>query len=223
MGSINTTRTNFDWIAPVYDALAFLVFGRALQKAQLSLLSQPLAGSDPVFRTGASVLMVGGGTGWLLEQLLRQYQPARVLYLEQSARMSALASRRLLKSGVVGVVEFRVGDETALAPNEHFDVIITPFVLDLFTEQALTTHLIPKLLGTLNQHGSWLITDFVRTNRWWQQALLWSMIRFFRLTAGISTTALADWQACLLNTGLRRRQQQRWVSGMVASEIWERP
>lgn len=207
--------TSFDWIAPVYDALARLVFGRRLQQAQRWLLDR--------IPPEASVLVVGGGTGWLLEPLLRQCRPARVLYLEPSARMLARASERMLRQALTGTVTFQLGDERDLPPQPAFDVVLTPFVLDLFTEQTLRQRVIPALRSQLRPGGQWLIADFVPTHVGWQRALLWLMIRFFRLTAGIEARQLANWSACLAEAGLLRHDRKPFVGGMVSAEGWEWP
>ncbi len=209
---INTGNGNFDWIAPVYDLLAFAVFGRRLQQAQVVFLNQ-----IPV---GATILLIGGGTGWLLEQVLIYRQPRRVVYLEASAQMVARASRRIVRRATLGTVDFRVGDEKNLAADERFDVIITPFVFDLFTRQTLQNHFIPPLRNALKPGGLCLVTDFIKTLVWWQKALLWSMIRFFRLTANIEVRQLTDWQHQLREAGLVRQNHQLQVGGMVASEVW---
>lgn len=203
---------NFNWIAPVYDPLAFLVFGRQLDRAQTTFLPQILPDS--------SVLVVGGGTGRLLEQVLTTCQPKQVLYLEASAQMVALSSQRIIRHAVVGSVEFRVGDETLLKPDEHFDVIVTPFVLDLYTAKTLQTSFIPALRSRLKHGGLWLVTDFIQPQIGWQKALLWTMIRFFRLTAGIEIHQLPDWQWCLREAGLTLQEGERRVGGMVATEVW---
>lgn len=210
----NTNGGNFNWVAPVYDTLAFLVFGHKLQRAQVIFLDQ--------IPTGASVLLVGGGTGWLLEQILKHDHAKRIVYLEPSRKMVALASRRMIQNALPGSVDFRVGDETALLPDESFDVIITPFVLDLFTETTLKTRFIPILLNALRPNGVWLVTDFIQPPAWWQKALLWTMIRFFRLTAGIETNTLANWQQCLLDANLVCQDRNRQVGGMVSAEVWAR-
>jgi ubiquinone/menaquinone biosynthesis C-methylase UbiE len=205
---------NFDWVAPVYDAMAFVVFGRKLQRAQTVYLN--------LIPEGASVLIVGGGTGWLLEQLLKHYEPGHILYLESSGQMVAQASRRMVRKAVLGSVEFRVGDETSLRPDEKFDVVITPFLLDLFSESTLQTQLIPQLLHALAPNGHWLVTDFVPPAVWWQKALLWTMIRFFRLTAGIETRQLANWQKLLQAAGLVNIARKPQVGGMVSAQLWKR-
>ncbi|MBD2754332.1 class I SAM-dependent methyltransferase [Spirosoma validum] len=204
---------NFNGIAPLYDTLAFVVFGRRLQQAQVVWLNQIPA--------NAVVLIVGGGTGWLLEQVLERRKPKRVVYLEASAKMVARASRRMIRRAVLGSVDFRVGDETDLKPEEHFDAILTPFVLDLFTEQTLRSHFIPQLHNALKPNGLWLVTDFVQPHIWWQKALLWTMIRFFGITAGIEAQQLANWQQSLAEAGLVRQKQQQQVGGMVSTEVWE--
>lgn len=214
MATNPTNGGNFNWVAPVYDTLAFLVFGHKLQRAQVVFLDQIPA--------GASVLLVGGGTGWLLEQLLKRGSIRRIVYLETSRKMVARASRRMIRKSLLGSVDFRVGDETALLPNESFDVIMTPFVLDLFTETTLKTRFIPPLLNAFKPTGLWLVTDFVQPPAKWQRALLWIMIRFFRLTAGIEANRLADWQQCLLDANLVLHERRRQVGGMVSAEVWAR-
>lgn len=204
--------SGFNWVTPVYDWLAGLVFGQRLQQAQVTHLDK-----IPV---GASVLIVGGGTGWLLEQVLTRCRPARVVYLDTSNRMLARASRRVLNLPGAAPVAFQVGDESTLPPDQPFDVVITPFVLDLYTEPTLANQMIPRLRRTLKPGGLWLITDFVSTNVGWQKVLVWSMIRFFRLTAGIETKQLADWQKLLCEAGLLRLVWQPAVSGMVSAEVY---
>ncbi len=203
---------NFNWIAPAYDLLTRAVFGRSLERAQAVFLDRIPA--------GASVLIVGGGTGRLLEPLLTGNPSARITYLEASARMLALTSRRMLRRQLLGTVVFRLGDETMLRSDEQFDVIITPFVLDLFTAQTLRTRLLPRLRIVLKPGGQWLITDFVRTDLWWQRALLWSMIWFFRLTARVEARQLADWQALMDETDLTLWDRHPQLSGLVSAEVW---
>ncbi|WP_338868669.1 class I SAM-dependent methyltransferase [Spirosoma sp. SC4-14] len=215
MPAERNTINQFDRVAPLYDFLASLVFGRSLQQAQLIFLS-----SIP---KGASVLLAGGGTGALLEQLIRTCEPQRVLYLDLSAKMVDKASQRMIRNGLLGTVEFRVGNILELQAAEPFDVIMTPFLLDLFTPTTLQKQLIPSLINNLKTNGLWLITDFIRPNVWWQKALLEIMIRFFRITANIETHQLADWQLLLAETQLIRTRQARAVKGMVSAEVWTYP
>ncbi|QIP14009.1 class I SAM-dependent methyltransferase [Spirosoma aureum] len=212
MGKTTRFISTFDWIAPVYDLLASVVFGRKLQQAQVVFLTD--------IPPKASVLLAGGGTGWLLEQLLMKRNPKRVLYLEASVRMVALASQRIIQKAVLGTVEYRVDTIMHLPNGDQFDIVITPFLLDLFPEETLQSSLIPQLRNSLKPNGIWLVADFIGTDVWWQKTLLWAMIRFFRLTAGIETTQLADWQRLLAEAGLSLQKRQPCVGGMVSTEVW---
>lgn len=196
----------------MYDLLARAVFGRSLERAQTVFLDR-----IPV---GASVLIVGGGTGRLLEPLLTGNSFARIVYLEASARMLARATRRVLNRHVPGTVVFRLGDESALPADERFDVIITPFVLDLFTANTLRIQLLPRLRNALKPGGQWLVTDFVPAVHWKQKTLIQAMIWFFRLTANIEARQLADWQSLLAETNLTLQKRQSQVGGLVSAEVW---
>lgn len=203
---------NFDPIAPYYDWLASAVFGQSLKQAQSQFLNRIPA--------GASILIVGGGTGWLLEPLLTGNRPGRVVYLERSARMLARASGRMLSRSLPGTVTFRLGTETALLPTDRFDVIITPFVLDVNSALILKTALLPRLRLALKPGGQWFVTDFVPGGNWGKRGLIGAMIWFFRLTARIEIRRLANWQPLMAETGLRLRARQAHLRGLVSTEVW---
>jgi ubiquinone/menaquinone biosynthesis C-methylase UbiE len=202
---------HFDAVTPVYDALSRLVFGRRLEQAQTVWLSQ--------IQAGASVLVLGGGTGALLGPLLAR-QPGRLLFLEASRQMLARASQRMIREQLTGQVTFQHGTEQDLTATDSFDVIILPFVLDVFTESTVRERMLPMLLNALRPGGSLLLTDFVRTDRRWQRALIQVMIWFFRLTANLETRQLLDWQSIVAETRLSRAGQRPQVWGMVSAEWW---
>jgi ubiquinone/menaquinone biosynthesis C-methylase UbiE len=58
---------NYDRIARIYDKLSRMVFGKSIVRAQQSIL--------PFITTPARMLIVGGGTGWILEEIARFTQP----------------------------------------------------------------------------------------------------------------------------------------------------
>jgi hypothetical protein len=126
----------------------------------------------------------------------------------------------MLNRQLMGTVEFRLGDEQSIRPDERFDVLMTPFVLDLFTTETLQTRLFPRLRSALTENGLWFVTDFVSTPVWWQRALIWTMIRFFILTARIEARRLADWQRLLSEAGLSLHERSPQVNGLVSTEVW---
>ena len=75
----------FNRIAFLYDFLVQLVFGNCVRRAQLEFL-----GSLP----GGTILIIGGGTGWIAEPLLRR-PGITIHYLEASDKMLERSRRRL--------------------------------------------------------------------------------------------------------------------------------
>lgn len=206
---------SFNFIAPFYDRLAALVFGQTLKKAQIALLS--------TLPQNASVLIVGGGTGWIVEEVLHQCNPRWIVYLEASEQMLRLTKQRLQQHPQGALVSLRHGTETALVPNEQFDVILTPFVLDLFPPQRLRGQFIPSVFNVLANGGYWLITDFVSTPVWWHRGLAWAMYAFFGTIAGVRAHKLPDWPALMTQyPTLTCRRSQTWWRGFITSHLYQR-
>ncbi|RZK51349.1 MAG: class I SAM-dependent methyltransferase, partial [Hymenobacter sp.] len=208
---------DFGRVARVYDQLAGLVFGRAQRRAQQAALRAglPLAGAAP------RVLVLGGGPGWVLTELLRQCPAARVLYLETSAAMLGQARARLLRHApqAAAQVEFRQGSERDLRPAEQFEALLTFFVLDCF-ELAYFPEAMARLQAARRPGAPWLVADFRPPRRWWQGALLRTMYLFFNLTVGLRARQLPPWPAALAQTGAAIIYESSYYFGFIASQVW---
>lgn len=208
---------NFDSIAPFYDSLSRLVFGDALRRAQVEHL-----GAIP---EQAHVLLIGGGSGWLLEQLLLQKPQANVTYLESSAKMLELAQKRCKQFAIpTATVSFRLGDEHSLQPDESFDVIITPFLLDLFPDDRLQ-HLMSRLYTTLRPGGCWLFSDFWSVHDpapFWQRLLLRSMYTFFGLVSGVKATQLPDFGLHFQRLRLQEQAGAHFYGGLIQAKAYRK-
>ncbi|MBC6988473.1 class I SAM-dependent methyltransferase [Hymenobacter sp. BT491] len=203
----------FDRVATFYDPLARLVFGRALQQAQRAALAGLPPGSP-------NVLIIGGGSGWVLTEVLRRRPTARVVYLEAAPAMLD-KSRRLMQQtlpGLLGQVKFRLGTENALLPTEQFDALITFFLLDLF-EPIRTRSLVHRLYEARNPSAPWLLADFYPPRWWWQRLLLSTMYQFFRLTTGISGRQLPPFREEMARLGLHIQKQQFFYGGLVEAAV----
>ncbi|MBF9140690.1 class I SAM-dependent methyltransferase [Hymenobacter properus] len=209
--------TGFDRVAWCYDVLASLVFGPAQRRAQLAALAGLPDGAAP------HVLILGGGTGWVLLEVLRRRPHATVLYLEASPKMLARARARLAREcpQAAGQVEFRHGTEAALRPQEQFDAIVTFFVLDCIASPELPGAL-DALRRAQRSGAPWLVADFRPARRGWRRWLLAAMYWFFRLTTGLRANSLPDLQAELGRLGLRPQLSAtffaRAMEGVVFSE-----
>lgn len=205
------TLTGFDRVAWCYDALAGLVFGSALRNTQRAALAGLPAGSP-------HLLILGGGTGWVLAEVLRRRPAATVLYLEASPRMLARARARLAPAQL-GQVAFRHGTQAALQPGESFDGIITFFVLDCVEMAELPMAL--DVLNAARRPGApWLLADFRPARRGWRRLLLAAMYWFFRLTTGLRANHLPDLVAALRARGLQPGLQQSFFAGAAEATVF---
>lgn len=215
----HSPEADFGPVARVYDALAGLAFGGALRRAQRATLA---AGLPP----GAAprVLVLGGGAGWVLGEIWRQRPQAQVLYLEVSAGMLARTRARLRQHPppAGAALELRQGTEAALRPGEQFNVVVTFFVLDCFTEAALPGAL-ARLHAAHAPGAPWLVTDFRPAQRGWRRWLLWAMYRFFGLTVGLRAQQLPPWPQELAALGWQPSQKMYFFGGAVVGLILQNP
>ena len=207
--------SGFDRVAWCYDALAGLAFGPALKRAQRAAL----AGLPP----GAPhVLILGGGTGWVLLEVLRRRPAATVLYLEASPRMLARAQSRLARHRPAAVpqVGFRHGTQAALAPGDRFDAVITFFVLDCLAAAEVSPAL-AQLNAARKPAAPWLLADFRPARRRWRRALLALMYAFFRLSTGLRARELPPLRRELARLGLRRTRREVFFGGAVEGAVFQ--
>ncbi|MBL7848854.1 MAG: class I SAM-dependent methyltransferase [Cyclobacteriaceae bacterium] len=198
----------FDRIAAVYDGLARLVFGQRLTRAQEIYLSQILPRSR--------VLILGGGTGKIIGALKRVQPDCRVIFIEASQAMLQRAKDR---NKALAGIEFIHGTEQSIPPGALYDVVITPFYLDMFPEDQLRE--VIKHVGlTLDIHGKWLVTDFYSPTTIGQRWLERIMYLFFRVTTGISAKSLPDWKASLRDNGWIEKNHAR--DGFIESAVFVR-
>lgn len=204
----------FDRVAWFYDALAALVFGSALRAAQRAALQGLPAGAP-------HVLILGGGTGWVLSEVLRRVPAATVLYLEASPRMLARARARLARElpQTISQVEFRHGTQAALQPGEQFGALITFFVLDCIPLADLGAAL-AQLRATQSSGAPWLVADFRPARRGWRHWLLRSMYTFFRLTTGLRAQEMPDLRTHLGQAGLTTSAPQLFFGGAIEAMIF---
>jgi SAM-dependent methyltransferase len=212
---------NFDNIAFVYDTLASWVFGQSIKQAQINSIS--------FIPDGATVLVIGGGSGWYLREVLIKKKPKRVLYLEASQKMLALTKKTIgsIPPSNSAVVELCLGTEESLDPGEKFDVVITHFFLDMYAPAPLEK-VANKLYHSLNPQGLWLIADFrllPQQTRWvklWQRLLVKSMYLFFRRLCKISASSLPDFVRLFTALGMLPVYESSFYKGLIFSAAYAR-
>lgn len=179
---LTVMKGNYDTIAPFYDWLSRFVFRDAILQAHSFLVDAIPAGS--------SVLIAGGGTGFILEEILRKHAIGlEITYVDISEKMIALSEKRNIGGNEVSFINQSILDT---AFHQQFDVAITPFFLDNFSNSAAKL-VFNKINAALSSGGLWLFADFQsKKNSLWQKLLLKSMYLFFRIFCNIEASRLPD-------------------------------
>lgn len=152
--------------------------------AQVELLGYVAAGSR--------MLIVGGGTGWILEEIAERFPGGlHITYVESSGAMMRLARRRHVGASVVSFVELPIEE---FETEERYDCILTGFLFDNFSP-GLAERVIGWLCPMLEADGCWLFADFYyrrRESRFWQGLMLRVMYFSARLICKVDARELPD-------------------------------
>jgi len=213
------TARGFDRLAGVYDGLVRLVYGRSLRRAQFHWLDE-LESAD-------SILILGGGTGWLLEEVLRRHERAQVIYVELSPAMIARSQARIQAHlpDALDRIQWTEGTIRDVPEDIRCDAVCTMFFLDLFEGEHLTAEL-AVIDRHLHPEAAWLLTDFTPTERGamrvFSRLLIWTMYRFFRWICRIPAGRLGDFVPALQQLNFSVTHSQRFHRGMIISHLLRR-
>ncbi|WP_372897712.1 class I SAM-dependent methyltransferase [Stieleria sp.] len=188
----------YDRLAKVYRGLEICLFGNALHRARLALLDQ----LPRVHRA----LVLGDGTGRLLEQLCITQPDCRITSVDQSRQMLNQQRRRVERIGAIDRVDLIQADARSYdVPKNHFDLVVAAFFLDCFSEDELAEN-VPRFLAGLRDDGTFYFVDFVWPSSTWRRrqatAYQWLMHRFFRWQTGLPNRRLVDLDSVLATQNL---------------------
>ena len=206
-------KNNYDSIAENYDWLSKIVFGQSLVVAQTCLLTHIAAGSN--------VLIVGGGTGWILSEISKIHASGlTITYVEISHKMIVLAKKYDVKNNKVFFENKAVEDFTS---DEKYDVIFTAFLFDNFRSEKITT-VFHQLNHVLKSNGKWLFADFHmdENSRYWQKLLLKFMLFFFRVVCNIEARNLVAVDPFFLRNGFKKLVTFSQYRGFIESSVYQK-
>ena len=200
---------NYNNSAWFYDRLSRLVYGRALIKAQVYLLQFLPARSN--------ILIVGGGTGWILEEIARIHPSGlQITYVEVAAGMMARSKKRNIGGNKI----IFITDAIENVSIEDFDVVLTPFLFDNLKEETLQK-VFGHIHAMLKRDGIWLNADFQLTGKWWQKVLLKSMFLFFRLICNIEASKLPCIQKEFDSHRYKAIDQKAFFGDFIISQVFK--
>ncbi len=206
------SRVNYNYIAPFYDRLCQMVFGQRVKNAQIESLEFIPHDSD--------VLIVGGGTGWILEEICKIHQNGlSITYIDISSKMIKLSKNRGSSCNKVSFINASI--ENADLQNKKYDVVITPFLFDGFQQDTLQS-IFNKLDKSLISKGLWLYTDFYLTqkSKWWQISLLKIMYFAFRMVCRIEASRLPDVATCF--SSYDKIKENNFCSNFISMQVLQK-
>lgn len=217
-----TKYPNFDGIVFCYDFLKQVVFGNCVDKAQVEFLSY--------IPKNASVLIIGGGTGEILVEILKYTRAKEITYLEYSGKMIAAAKKRIKPFQDASKTSFEItfiqGSVEMLNSATKFDVVCTPFVLDVVKPEALGAFIwaIEKRLSPI---AYWLFSDFCKPSSYtlvsyYHRFLIKAMFLFFNITTGLKGENLPDFDSYFKKHGYTLLASKNYYAGLIQSKAWQR-
>jgi ubiquinone/menaquinone biosynthesis C-methylase UbiE len=193
-------------------------FGKELERRRLQFLGQV---SD-----ARSILMLGDGDGRFLRAFVERNPNAYVDFVDVSARMLAIAEKRLHANPQVdgSRVRFWCADAcTHPVATRKYDLIVSHFFLDCFDTEEVEL-LVSRVALAAAPGTRWLISEFRQPHSgiaaWGGRLLLAALYGFFKITTGLKTGRLPDYQRVLRGQGFSLARAKVTWAGLLTSEIW---
>ncbi|MCX2451615.1 class I SAM-dependent methyltransferase [Pedobacter sp. PLR] len=228
---------NYDKIARYYDRLSRLIFFKSQVNAQIHQLRYlPEKGR---------VLIVGGGTGWILEEIDKvRPEGLHLVYVEISAKMMELSKQKMAdlkkqKTSANTIDFLNIGIEEFSA-DVTFDVICTPFLFDNFAEERVVM-VFHHLDAMLRDGGLWFHTDFNLTGTktetaggdpdgksvggnggWWKPVFLTLMYRFFKLAGNVEASKLVSMMPYFTAADYKLLEERYYYRKFIQSLVLEK-
>jgi ubiquinone/menaquinone biosynthesis C-methylase UbiE len=219
VNQIQYGRMNCDRIAPYYEVLEHLSFGKRLEQRRFAFLGE--------MRTSQTAIVCGGGDGRFLARLLRINSRLEVDYIELSRKMIELAERRVTGMGQTfrERVRFVAGDVRECPLRlDGYDLIVTHFFLDCFSESEVAD-VVSRLAQCATPGALWVLSEFREAEgaiaRIWTRGVIRSLYLAFRFTTGLQVTRLPDHVGALSAEGFCARREERALGGLLYSSVWQ--
>ena len=203
-------KTDFSFIAPFYDLISYLVYGNTLRRAQEFYLNK--------LEENSEILIIGGGTGYILQSLSLQNKKFNITYIEFSEKMLELSKKR--KKSSDQKVNYILGSEVNIT-DQNYDVILAGFFLDVFKEERLE-HVLKIFHDKLKERGKLIVTDFrfSKKKKYFQMILSYLMHKFFKFFASLESQSLKDINAIILKAGFILENKKYFYGDFIFTGLY---
>jgi len=208
----------FDRLAQVYRWMEYFSFGPYLQQCRKLRLDEAASHHR--------ALIYGDGDGRFLAELVRRAPAIQATAVDASAAMLHQTARKLPGGSHVRLVHAdALACEPAEFPEAPFDLVVSHFFLDCFTEPEIEL-LISRVQEAVCKDTVWIVSDFAIPERAPAKHIALLIVRglyaAFGLLTGLATHRLPNHGRLLQKAGWRLEDRQELLFGLLASERWRR-
>ncbi len=196
---------NYNFIAPYYQFVSRLVYGKSLINAQLDA-KQFIKKSDVV-------LIVGGGDGEVLKEF-QKLDFQKLYFVDSSEKMIQLAKEKVNDDRI----QFLCLDIFNAQFDNDFDVIILPFLLDNFSQKECDI-IIKKLISQLKT--ILIVVDFTENPNFWQRIVLRLMYFFFRIFSKLQVKSIPEIEKTVQKNGLIKIYQSTRFYQFIETKVYQ--
>ena len=214
---------NFNHLARPYRWLEYLTFGPYLEHCRNHFLNQ--------LGHHRRALILGDGDGRFTAKLLAANPEITGDAVDSSATMLHLLTERVSRLGQTARQRLNVVPTDALAftpegPTPElppYDLVVTHFFLDCFTEEELPI-LLAHIVPHLTPGAVWLVSEFAIPKSQPAAAvsklIIATLYRAFQTLTGLKAHTLADYSAQLRKYGFSLHKQALFLGGLLVAELW---
>jgi hypothetical protein len=212
------TRSGFDRLAYIYRWMEYFTFGSYLQQCRL-------------FRIGElalcrRALIYGDGDGRFLSELMRSLPQIEVTAVDASREMLRQAAQRLPVGAHVRLVQADALEcEVEDFREAPFDLIVTHFFLDCFSEAEIAS-LLSRMNTAAEEHALWVVSEFAipkrNPARLAGKLIIRALYLAFGLLTGLRIQHLPDYGRVMHETGWMLEDRRELLFGLLVSERWRR-
>lgn len=214
----NAYENNYDSITVVYDSLVRFFSLNRINKSQEAFLSH--------LSTQKTALIIGGGTGCFLQQLLEQNSEINITYVDISAKMIDFATKRIATNSATDLerVTF-ICERIQDFEWQSYDVIVCNYILDLFDEE-LVNDLVIKFRKNLTMKGLLYVTDFSISEKnvfmkYGTQIGLTILYTFFRWITDLQTSRLANSDQIIKSKDFKVLDSKEFLNGILQCRLYK--
>ena len=212
-------RNGFNRIAPIYDIISSIGSLNNIRMSQIWLLTNRAHFSN--------TLILGGGTGYLLLESLKNNLSDTYCYVDISDAMTAAAKIKVQKQfpEKLKSIQFICASWDSIPKHEKFDLIVTPYVLDCLAKDELQIAM-RTLYTRLTDKGTWYFADFNIPAKPIKKIIATGILKllylFFRIFCNLNVKTLADFHTEFNQLTLSVSQEKYFLGGLLVARIYRK-